>query len=469
MVNKSTPPLQGSDTLRCQMHKDAKTIFRAGLQAVLPSKAIRRCCRRQNNYLFIGDRCFNLDDYRQVSVVGAGKATAAMAQVIEEILDDKIGKGLICVKYGHGAALKKIRMIEAGHPIPDAPGVAASAKILGMVHQAAEDELVIVLLSGGGSSLLPLPVQGITLEEKQSASDLLIGCGATIHEINTIRKHISAIKGGRLAQSAFPAQVVTLMLSDVVGDDLDVIASGPTVPDTSTYAQCSEIIDRYKIAEQLPESIVAHLTQGLDGTLAETPKPSPEKWRHVHNQVVGSNRDAMAAAEAMANALGYQPLILSSCIEGETRTVAQVHGAIAREILTSAHPIAAPACLLTGGETTVTLKGDGLGGRNQEFALATALDIAGQCHIVVLSGGTDGTDGPTDAAGAIADHATVRRAEDGGLNCRHHLDNNDAYPLFKALGDLLITGPTQTNVMDLHIILVKKREGSRSCVTEGSQ
>jgi hydroxypyruvate reductase len=462
MVKESNHATQGSGALLSQMHRDAKTIFRAGLQAVAPSKAIYRCCHRENDQLFIGDRCYHLGDYRRVTVVGAGKATAAMAQVMEEILGDKIEKGLICVKYGHGTALKKIRTIEAGHPIPDAPGMDASAEIMDMVSPAGEDELVIVLLSGGGSSLLPLPIKGITLEEKQSASDLLISCGATIHEINSIRKHISAIKGGRLAQAAFPAQVAALMLSDVVGDDLDVIASGPTVPDASTFAQCSEIIDRYGIREQLPASIVTHLANGLDGVILETPKPSPKRWRHVHNLVVGSNKDAMAAAKTKAQALGYPPLILSSCIEGETRTVAQVHGAIAREILTSAHPLSAPACLLSGGETTVTLKGDGIGGRNQEFALAAALDIAGQCHIVVLSGGTDGTDGPTDAAGAIADHTTVQRAETGGLDCRRHLDNNDAYPLFKALGDLLITGPTQTNVMDLRIILVVKRpEGSR--------
>lgn len=456
MAIESINNARGSDKLLRRMHQDAKSIFSAGLKAVSPSKAIYRYCHRKNDRLFIGDRYYNLGDYRQVAVVGAGKATAAMAQVMEEILDDKIGKGLICVKYGHGAALKKIRTIEAGHPIPDAPGMGASAEIMDIVSQAKEGELVIVLLSGGGSSLLPLPIQGIALEEKQRASDLLISCGATIHEINSIRKHISAIKGGRLAQAAFPAHVVALMLSDVVGDDLDVIASGPTVPDASTYAQCNEIIDRYGIRERLPVSIVTHLANGLDGKIPETPKPSPKGWRHVQNQVVGSNKDAISAAEAKAQALGYRALILSSCIEGETRTVAQVHGAIAREVLKNAHPLSSPACLLSGGETTVTLKGDGIGGRNQEFSLAAALDIAGQCHIVVLSGGTDGTDGPTDAAGAIADHATVQRAETRGLNCRRHLDNNDAYPLFKALGDLLITGPTKTNVMDLHIILVVK-------------
>jgi hydroxypyruvate reductase len=457
---------QESGTLLSQMHQDAKKVFRTGLQAVSPSKAIRRCCHRKNDQLFIGDQCYNLLDYRRVTVVGAGKATAAMAQVMEEFLDDKIEKGLICVKYGHGAALKKIRTIEAAHPIPDAAGMVASAEIMDMVSQAGEDELVMVLLSGGGSSLLPLPIQGITLEEKQVASNLLIGCGATIHEINSIRKHISAIKGGRLAQAAFPAQVAALMLSDVVGDDLDVIASGPTVPDASTYAQCIKIIDHYGIREQLPVSIVTHLSNGLDGVISETPKPSPKGWRHVHNQVVGSNKDAVAAAQAKAQVLGYHPLILSTCIEGETRTVAQVHTAIAREILKSANPLPAPVCLLSGGETTVTLKGDGLGGRNQEFALAAALDIAAQCHIVVLSGGTDGTDGPTDAAGAIADHTTVQRAAKMGLDCRRHLDNNDAYPLFKALDDLLITGPTQTNVMDLHIILVV---ALKSRVTAGSQ
>jgi hydroxypyruvate reductase len=445
-----------SDHQLDRLRKDAEAIFRAGLRAVLPSSAMHRHCGKHKGNLLIGDRSFCLTHYRCIYVVGAGKAAAAMAQVMEELLEGYITDGLISVKYGHTAPLGTIGIIEAGHPIPDAPGESASSQILNMAHRAGKDDLVIVLLSGGGSSLLPLPIQGISLHEKQIVSDVLIGCGATIHEINTIRKHISAIKGGRLAQAALPATVVTLILSDVVGDDLDVIASGPTVPDPSTYAQCDEIIQRYGISHRLPPSIAAHIAKGIAGSVSETPKPANDGWSNVHHQIIGSNRDAIAAAASKAKALGYNTLILSSLMEGETRTVAKVHCAIAKEITATQHPLPSPACVLSGGETTVTLKGNGFGGRNQEFALAAALDIHDTALIVVLSGGTDGTDGPTDAAGAIADHTTVQRSQKAGLDIRHHLENNNAYPLFEKLGDLLMTGPTQTNVMDLRIILVQK-------------
>ncbi len=455
MANNTTINRPPSGQRLCQMRQDAEAIFQAGLQAVLPSNAMRRYCRREKDRLFVGDRIFNIGDYRNIWVVGAGKAAAAMAQVMEELLENNIDGGLISVKYGHSAPLGTIRSIEAGHPIPDTPGQAASSEILEFAHQAGKDDLFIVLLSGGGSSLLPLPIQGISLEEKQETSDILIGCGATIHEINAIRKHISDIKGGRLAQAAFPATVVTLILSDVVGDDLDVIASGPTVPDASTYTQCDEIIRRYGISNRLPPTVLTHIAKGLAGKAPETPKSATDVWSHVHHRIVGSNRDAIAAAAAKAESLGYNSLILSSLIEGETRTVAQVHGAIAREIAATRHPLSPPACVLSGGETTVTLKGNGVGGRNQEFALAAALDIQNTALIVVLSGGTDGTDGPTDAAGAIADHTTVQRSKKAGLDCRQHLENNDAYPFFKNLGDLLMTGPTQTNVMDLRVIIVE--------------
>ena len=458
-----------SDPRLSQLRQDAVTIFQAGLKAVSPSDAMLRYCSRRNDHLIIGDRSFNIGAYQNIWIVGAGKATAAMAQVMEDLLEDNIDGGLISVKYGHTAPLRAIHTIEAGHPIPDTPGQSASLDILELAHKAGKDDLVIVLLSGGGSSLLPLPIQSITLEEKQETSNILIGCGATIHEINAIRKHISAIKGGRLAKAAFPATVATLILSDVVGDDLDVIASGPTVPDVSTFAQCGEIIQRYNLSHRLPPSVVTHISNGVAALVPETPKPTADARHHVHHQIVGSNRDAIAAAATKARDLGYHTLILSSVMEGETRTVAQVHGAIAREILATRHPLPAPACVLSGGETTVTLRGNGLGGRNQEFALAAALDIQDTALIVVLSGGTDGTDGPTDAAGAICDHTTVQRGKKAGLDCRQHLENNDAYPFFKKLGDLLMTGPTQTNVMDLHIILVEKPEDSISCVVKGSQ
>lgn len=438
-----------------RMRADAETIFQEGLKAVAPADAIHRHCRKKGHWLHIGERTYDLSRTGRIIVIGAGKATASMAQAVEKILGTHISDGLINVKYHHGAALKHIRTIEAGHPIPDANGMAGAQEMLAMVRQAGPDDLILVLLSGGGSALMPLPAGKISMQEKQQASDALIGCGATIHEINTIRKHISAIKGGRLAQAAAPARMATLILSDVVGDDLDVIASGPTVPDSSTYAQCQAIIERYALQDQLPASIRDHLSQGIKGLIEETPKAQTLQWNHVDNLIVGSNLAAIQAANQVAQKLGYHTLILSSHMEGETRHVAKVHGAMAREVLATGNPVSTPACLLSGGETTVTLKAKGKGGRNQEFALAAALAIDGIGLITVLSAGTDGTDGPTDAAGAIVDHTTLQRARRAGLDPGRHLDNNDAYPLLQQLGELLITGPTQTNVMDLHIVLVQ--------------
>jgi glycerate 2-kinase len=437
------------------MHHDAKAIFQAGLKAVDPWDAIHRHCRCDGRHLHIEDKIYDLASVERLLVVGAGKATAVMAQAMEDLLGDRISDGLISVKYHHTAPLKHIQTMEAGHPVPDARGVAAARRIFDLAQSTGEKDLLIVLLSGGGSALLPLPLDGISLKDKQTASDLLIGCGATIHEINAVRKHISAIKGGRLAQAAAPARTIALILSDVVGDDLDVIASGPTVPDASTFAQCRQIIERYELAGRLPKSISSHILKGVSAELPETPKPVSQNWPYVQNLIIASNLEAMLAARQHAIALGYNTLILSSRMEGETRVVARVHGAIAREVLAVGHPLPAPVCLLSGGETTVTLKGNGRGGRNQEFTLAAALDIQGADHVVVLSGGTDGTDGPTDAAGALADGTTAGRARAAGLDIDRHLDNNDAYPLFQKLGDLLVTGPTRTNVMDLRVVLVR--------------
>jgi hydroxypyruvate reductase len=443
------------DAVTQRMREEAREIFHAGLNAVAPVDAMLRHCRCEKDRFIAGDSSYDLNDIERIYVVGAGKATAAMAQAIETLLGDRIDDGVISVKYEHTAPLKKIRTIEAGHPLPDANGMAAAQAMLAMAQQATEADLIICLLSGGGSALLPLPVTGTSLEEKQKASDVLIACGATIHEINAIRKHLSVIKGGQLAQAAAPAQVVSLILSDVVGDDLDVIASGPTVPDASTYSDCMDIIDRYGIGQQMPHSIMDRLQAGKAGKIDETPKADSHAWQHSYIRVVGSNLEAILASQALARKKGYQTVVLSSRIEGETRVVAQVHGSIAREILASGHPVPPPACILSGGETTVTIAGEGKGGRNQEFALAAALDIAGCERIVLLSGGTDGTDGPTDAAGAIVDHLTAARARQAGLELRQHLDQNNAYPFFKSLDDLLITGPTFTNVMDMRIILVR--------------
>jgi hydroxypyruvate reductase len=306
------------------------------------------------------------------------------------------------------------------------------------------------LISGGASALLPLPAAGITLQEKQATTRLLLASGATIHEINAVRKHISRIKGGQLARLAAPARVESLLLSDVIGDDLDVIGSGPTAPDASTFAAAGAVLDRYQIRHCVPASVRHRIEQGERGEIPETPKPADPLFSRVRNTVVGGNRLALDAAARAARQLGYHTLILSSTIQGETREIARMHAAIAREIADAGRPIRPPACIVTGGETTVTIRGDGLGGRNQEFALAAALEIAGLDRVVVFSAGTDGTDGPTDAAGAIADGGTLARNPDARL----YLDRNDSYRYFQPLGDLVITGPTNTNVMDVRLILV---------------
>jgi hydroxypyruvate reductase len=350
--------------------------------------------------------------------------------------------------------LKKVRTIEAGHPVPDKNGEAGSEKILALAADAGEKDLLLCMISGGGSALLPKPVPGVTLEDKQETTRILLACGANIHEINTLRKHLSCIKGGNLAVAAAPATIVTLLLSDVVGDDLDVIASGPSVGDGSTFFDCMAIAAKYGIEELLPKPVLNYFNKGLKGLVPETPKPDHPVFKKTDNFIIGSNMDALLAAEQEAVQRDYQTLILSSTIEGETRDVARMHASICREVINTGHPLQPPACILSGGETTVTLKGDGLGGRNQEFALWAAAGIAGPEPTVLLSGGTDGSDGPTDAAGAIVDHATLSRAAVQKLEIDKYLANNDSYRFFNELGDLLITGPTNTNVMDIRIMLV---------------
>ena len=433
---------------------DAAAIFNAGLRAVAPAAAIARVCHRQGDVLNLGNRSFDLTTCKHIYLVGAGKATAPMAAAMEALLGDRLTAGVIIVKYGHTARLSKVVTIEAGHPVPDLNGEAGSQKILEIAGRAGEHDLCIGLISGGGSALLPKAIPGLCLADKQETTRILLACGATIHEINTLRKHLSSIKGGRLAVAAAPAKIVSLILSDVVGDDLDVIASGPTVPDSSTFIDCMDIVTRYGIADQLPRPVLDHFNKGLQGRVPETPKPGNPAFDRTTNIVIGSNIEALLAAEKEAVRRNYQTLILSSRIEGETRGVARLHAAIAMEIVKTGHPLQPPACILTGGETTVTVKGSGLGGRNQEFALCAAGDIAGQKPVVILSAGTDGTDGPTDAAGAVIDNTTFARAAAQNLNIRHFLANNDSYHFFANLDDLFITGPTNTNVMDLRIILI---------------
>ncbi len=435
------------------LRKHALAIFRAALDASDPAAAVLRHVRVDGRILIAGKRRYPLDRFRDIYVVGAGKASAAMARAVERLLGRAITGGVVNVKYGHLAPVKRVELNECGHPLPDAAGVAGAARIAKIAEQAGEDDLVIALISGGGSALAPAPAVPITLKEKQATTKLLLACGASIHEINTLRKHISALKGGQLARLAAPATMLCLMLSDVIGDDLDVIASGPTAPDASTFASARAILDKYDLLDRVPASVRNRIEAGVKGDIAETPKPGDPVFARVQNLVIGSNSLAVEAAAHKARELGYRALVLSSMIEGETRDVARVHAAIAKQMRATGQPLKPPACVISGGETTVTLRGEGLGGRNQEFALAAALDIAGLPGVVVLSGGTDGTDGPTDAAGALATGATLARAEAAGLDARDFLARNDSYHFFEPLGDLIKTGPTNTNVMDVRLVL----------------
>ena len=424
------------------LSRHALSIFRAALKAADPILAVQRHVRPED-----------FDVPGRIFVIGAGKASAAMAQAVERLLGKRITRGLINVKYGHLAKLRWIELNECGHPVPDGNGLRGTLEICKIARNAGPDDLVLCLISGGASALLPCPVPTVTLAEKQQLTGILLACGANIHEINCVRKHLSLVKGGQLARIAYPARVLTLVLSDVIGDSLDTIGSGPTVPDSTTLAMAGEILSKYDLWHKIPPSIANYLRKA-DG---ETPKRDDAVFERVENRIVGSNRLAMDAAAVQAQALGYRPLILSSYMQGETRDVARVHAAIAREIRASHQPVPPPCCLISGGETTVTIRGTGLGGRNQEFALAAALDLEGIPGATILSGGTDGSDGPTDAAGAISDETTLARSRALGLDATAFLNNNDSYHLFEHLGDLIKTGPTQTNVMDVRLILVSAR------------
>ncbi len=437
-----------------KLRGDVRAIFDAGLKAVDPIKAVKNHINRDGNTLRVQGIGYDVAAYENIYVIGMGKAAASMAKAVEDILGDKLTSGIVNVKYGHTVPLNKIKINEAAHPVPDDAGLKGSQEIIELLKKTGEKDLVICLISGGGSALLPLPAGNLTLEDKQAVTKSLLECGADIHEINSIRKQISAVKGGRLAAFVYPSTLISLILSDVIGDDLDVIASGPTVPDTHTFHDCRNIIQKYKLDQRVPKSVIEYIEKGCSGEIEDTPKSDSPVFERTQNAIVGSNILAVSAAKEKAEGLGYNSLVLSTFIHGETKEVAKVHAAIAKEIRSSGNPLKKPACIISGGETTVTIEGKGLGGRNQEFVLAAALDIDGLNDVVILSGGTDGNDGPTDAAGAFADGTTISRAGKLGLNAYEYLCDNNSYNFFKPLGDLLITGPTNTNVMDLRVLLI---------------
>jgi hydroxypyruvate reductase len=438
------------------MRNDALTIFNASLQAVDPENAVHRFLDREGDLLRVGrESVIDLQDYEEVLVVGAGKASAAMARAVDEILHDRSVRGLICVKYGYELELDRIKVVQAGHPVPDTDGTIAARQIMQLASEATARHLIISCISGGGSALLPAPPPGISLDEKQYLTKRLLEVGADIHEMNSIRKHLSLVKGGRLMKAAFPARVINLMLSDVVGDDPGVIASGPFAPDNSTFHDALRVLQKYDMMKDTPESVLSWLKRGVSGELPDTPKPGDPIFSQVTNVIVGSNIQALIAGKHAAEALGYNTLILSSSVQGNTAEAALLHGAIAREISASGNPVQCPACVLSGGETTVQVRGPGKGGRNQEFAL-WLIEVAARIpHSLFFSGGTDGTDGPTDAAGALVDSSSLERARLLHLYPEHFLTRNDSYHFFSSLGDLVRTGPTRTNVMDVRVVLVR--------------
>lgn len=432
----------------------ARAIFDAGVAAADPGRCVHQALAVTGDELRCGPLRLPLNTISSLRLVGAGKATAAMTATAEAILGDRIDCGAINTPSGPARPLARVETFAAGHPVPDEAGVAGARRQLELLANLDSDSLVLGLFSGGGSALLPAPADGLTLAEKQETTRLLLACGATIDEINALRKHLSAIKGGLLARTAAPARVIALLLSDVIGDPLDTIASGPTHPDATTFGDCLTIVDRYDLRHQLPASVRQHLEAGGRGERPETPKPRDPCFARAESLVIGNNRLALDAAAHQARALGYEVLVLTSRLQGEARQAAASLVAIAQETAETNRPIARPACLIAGGETTVTLRGNGKGGRNQELALAAALQLSGWSAITLLSGGTDGIDGPTNAAGALADGQTLSRAQAQGLDARAFLERHDSYSFFAALDDLVITGPTGTNVMDLQIILI---------------
>jgi glycerate 2-kinase len=424
-----------------------------GLAAADAHTAVGRAISRNGEELVIGRRRYDLRRHERVVVVGAGKATASMARAVEQRLGSRLQSGFVVVKHGHVVPTRRIVVAEAGHPVPDRSGKRAAARLCAMAAELGPRDLLIVLLSGGASSLLPAPVAGITLADKQRTTQELLRCGASIRDINTIRKHLSRIKGGRLAEST-QATVVTLILSDVLGDDLSAIASGPTVPDPTTYQDAVAILKRYRIWRAVPQRVRQHLDRGCQGLASETPKPGSSLFRRVHHHIVGNNAAAVTAVTRAAREAGLRTLMHAPAITGEAREAGKRFGALARDIVRAGKPLQRPCCVVAGGETTVTVTGKGTGGRAQEFAAAAALEIASLAKVWVMAIGTDGTDGPTDAAGAVVDGGTVARARRLSVDLKGALKRHNTYPALKRLHQLIMTGPTGTNVNDLYLLLV---------------
>jgi len=445
-----------SEALR-KLRGDAITVLEAALNSVDPYKAVLNNLKIVDGKLRVGNFEASLDDLRKIVVIGGGKAGGAMAEAVESVLGDRVSGGCVNVLQGTEFRynLKKIRLQGASHPIPNNDGVRGVAEMLILSSSMREKDLVICLISGGGSALMPYPAEGISLEDKQDVTSRLLMKGATIDDLNAVRKHLSAIKGGQLARRCYPTRVVSLILSDVVGDPLDTIASGPTSPDTTTFRNAVDVLKKYKLWDDICSQVRERLEYGVKKVIVETPKPGDEIFNHVTNIIVGNNSIAAESAAEAAEALGYNSLIVSTMVEGEAAEVGTVLAGIARELAAKGRPLKPPAAVIVGGETTVNVRGSGRGGRNQELALSLARRITG-LKAVAASLATDGIDGPTEASGAIVDGETSTKASKAGLSIEKFLAENDSHSFFKKIGDTIVTGPTGTNVNDLVLIITSE-------------
>ncbi len=433
------------------MREVAEQIFLAGVESVLPENLIKSGVNLSGDMLQIADKSLPLRNFENIYLLAAGKAAALMAQETENILGDNITDGHVVTKYGHGTALKYLTLTEAGHPIPDTEGVKGTRKMFDIARRAGENDLVICLISGGASALMADCPEGISLDDLKRTNELLVKCGADIAEINSVRKHLSNVKGGQLAKALYPATTISLILSDVIGDRLDVIASGPTVADSTTFADALTVIAKYSLNDALPPPVLRYLHEGENGSIPETPKSDDAVFNHVQNVIIGSNRIALDNASRKSEELGFETYIITDSLQGDFTEAADF---ILKEIERFQPRDGKPVCLLFGGEPTVKVSGDGLGGRNQHLALYLATKIDEAKGVTILCAGTDGTDGPTDVAGAVVDHQTTRDAAKKKLAPRTFLQHTDSYRFFRQIGGQIITGNTGTNVMDMVVVLL---------------
>jgi len=455
ITNKEQLLKNGETHLDREARALALTSLESAVNAADPKRLLKSRFSLEDSTIQANGFSFDLQNFKRIYVIGGGKASGSMAEVVEQVLGSRITEGLVTVPYGSKDRTDIIRLHESGHPIPDEAGVEGTRRILEIATQARQDDLIICLISGGGSSLMPLPRSEIPIADKREITQALLRCGATISEINTVRKHISCIKGGWLAKNAYPATILNLILSDVVGDRLEFVASGPTVPDPTTFRDATTVLKKYALRDAVPESIGKVLSDGEKCLIPETPKPNDEAFKKVYNVIVGNNRTASLAARKYLRSAGLNAVLLTSTLEGEARNAGMMLAFVAREVTSFGNPVRKPAGIVAGGETTVTVTGKGIGGRNQELVLAAALKLHGMDAVAVASASTDGVDGPTDAAGAIADGKTLARAKTIGLTPEAHLADNDSYNFFLQLGDLILTGSTGTNVNDVSTIVVR--------------